>query len=217
MARKSSSLFKSTASKVAKKVIRGQRRKRPAMSGVLALLILLLCAGVYFYEGGSDTGTGNESAAPYNPDDFSGGIVALKPGTYPVLRAVDGDTILLDPKFLGVDKAPSVRLLGVDTPETVKPNHPVEPFGPEASAYTKSRIAANGHKVELQFDREAKDQYGRHLAYVWLGDSLLNEELIRQGLGRYLSGFPYSSEMKHRFQQAENAAKRERLGIWSKP
>ncbi len=230
MAKKNTSLIPKSLTKavgkVAKKVVQDQKRKRPAFSPVLAILILLLCLGVYFYSDGTDSASlrpddeyaaENEAGQTQNAEKFTGGVVALKPGTYPVQRVVDGDTLILDPKFLGVKKGPRVRFLGVDTPETVKPNHPVEPFGPEASAYTKRRVEENGNAVRLEFDSHAQDHYGRHLAYIWLGDSLLNEELIRNGLGRYVSEFPYSREMKDRFQRAELAAQREKLGIWSLP
>src|SRR5579863_1528183 len=69
-----------------------------------------------------------------------------------VERAVDGDTLLLDDRT-------RVRLLGVDTPETVKPDWPIERFGPEAHDFTSSHVA--GRRVRLEFDKERHDKYGR--------------------------------------------------------
>ncbi|MFC1596587.1 thermonuclease family protein [Planctomycetota bacterium] len=133
---------------------------------------------------------------------------ALSEATYRVERVVDGDTLLL------ANRA-RVRLQGVDTPETVKPNHPVEPFGPEASEFTRQFVAQAGGAVRLQFDRERIDKYGRHLAYVWAGERMLNEELVREGLATAETGFRYSQSMKTRFRRAEDEARAARRGIWS--
>jgi micrococcal nuclease len=133
---------------------------------------------------------------------------ALDEDTYRVARVVDGDTLLL------VNRA-RVRLVGVNCPESVKPDHPVEPFGMEASDFTNQFVFQQDGIVRLQFDRERVDQYGRFLAYVWVGDKLLNEELIRHGLGKALTGYPYSESMKRRFRRAEEAARAARRGIWS--
>ncbi|MGD9126172.1 MAG: thermonuclease family protein, partial [Planctomycetia bacterium] len=102
-----------------------------------------------------------------------------------------------------------------DTPETVKKNHPVEPWGPEATAFTRERITNAGYEVRLEFDRERKDHYGRFLAYVWIGDEMLNEELLRAGLGKFLPQFPYSASKKRLFLKAEQEAQDAQCGIWS--
>jgi|SRR5579872_1608907 len=125
-----------------------------------------------------------------------------------VQRVVDGDTLLL------ADHT-RVRLIGVDTPETKRPNTPVEPFGPEASEFTREHV--EGRIVRLEFDKERHDKYERVLAYVYLGDWFLNEELIRAGLGRAITSHPYSESMKRRFRAAQHQAQREHLGIWSRP
>jgi micrococcal nuclease len=71
--------------------------------------------------------------------------------------------------------------------------------------------------VRLVFDGERHDDYGRLLAHVYVDDRFLSEELIRNGLARVLYRHPYSDAMKDRFRAAENAAKREKKGIWSLP
>jgi micrococcal nuclease len=123
-----------------------------------------------------------------------------------VKRAVDGDTLLLDDGI-------RVRLLGVDTPETKIPDQPPEPWGPEASEFTARHVT--GRQVRLEFDRERFDRYGRTLAYVYVGDRLLNEELIREGLSAAQLQYPYRSDMKRRFVKAENEAREQHRGIWS--
>lgn len=132
----------------------------------------------------------------------------LPEGNYRIERVVDGDTLIV----AGLDR---VRLMGVNAPESVKPDHPVEPFGPEASAFTKQFLAVG--EARLQFDHERVDQYGRTLAYVWVGDKLLNEELVRQGLARAEMQYHYSQAMKRRFREAQDEARGAHRGIWSQP
>jgi micrococcal nuclease len=133
--------------------------------------------------------------------------VVHEPGAFVhVERAVDGDTLLL------ADRT-RVRLLGVDTPETKKPDWPVERFGPEAHEFTALHV--EGRRVRLEFDKERHDKYGRVLAYVYLDDWFLNEELIRAGLGRAITNHPYSETMKRRFRAAQREARDEKRGIWS--
>jgi micrococcal nuclease len=126
--------------------------------------------------------------------------------THRVARVIDGDTLLLGNGI-------RVRLLGVDTPETNHPDRPVEPWGLEAKAFTQQLV--EGRDVRLEYDRERLDQYRRVLAYVWIEDRLLNEELIRHGLSAAETGFPIRSDRQRRFRNAEEAARAEQMGIWS--
>ncbi len=130
----------------------------------------------------------------------------LAEGVCRVERVVDGDTIHVAPHTI-------IRLIGVDTPETVKPEHPIEPWGPEASAFTRHFLS--GGEARLTFDRERVDRFGRHLAYVWVGDAMLNEELLRQGLARFEPHFRYAQPVKDRFRQAQREAQQAHRGIWS--
>lgn len=128
-------------------------------------------------------------------------------GAQEVVRVVDGDTIIIAPDT-------RVRLIGVDAPESVKPEHPVEPFGPESSEFTREFLARG--EARLEFDRERFDQYDRMLAYFWVGERMLNEELLRAGLARWERNYNYSSEKKQRFRAAEEEAREANRGIWSK-
>ena len=166
------------------------RVRRPAVVAGLILLVALLRL----------LNSGHQRAA---------GPEGLPEGVYTVERVVDGDTLVL----VGGAR---VRLIGADTPETVKPNHPVEPFGPEATKFTKSFVADARGEVRLQMDKERKDRFDRFLAYVFSGDRMLNEELIRAGLATARTEFNYSRSMKRRFRQAQDEAKEERLGLWSR-
>jgi micrococcal nuclease len=106
---------------------------------------------------------------------FATPALAQSTQTVTVERVVDGDTIVVNPAVSGTE---NVRLLGVDTPETVDPNEPVEPYGPEASAFTKQQL--EGERVTLIFDQERTDQYDRVLAYVRISgqSETFNETLL---------------------------------------
>ena len=127
--------------------------------------------------------------------------------TQQVKRVVDGDTLLLE-------DGQRVRLIGIDTPETKRPDFPVEPLGPEASQFTTALVGDG--QVRLEFDRERLDQYHRLLAYVYLPDGrLLNEEIIRAGFSQAQLQYPYRSDMKQRFREAEEEARSARRGLWA--
>jgi micrococcal nuclease len=132
----------------------------------------------------------------------------LAEGVHRVRRVVDGDTLLMESRA-------RVRLEGVDTPETVREHYPVEPWGPEASAYTKEFIRRAGNSVKLTFGNERLDDYGRYLAFVWDGERMLNEELVRAGLAEARLGWNFSNHLKRRLRIAQDEAKREHRGIWS--
>ena len=137
--------------------------------------------------------------------------VSLPPTGVPirVVRAIDGDTLLLEGNF-------RIRLLGVNTPETKHPDHPPEPFGEEAYQFTRSLV--DQQLVTLEFDRERLDTYRRVLAYVYLADgSLLNEQLIQKGMSPAIVSFPIRSDRKRLFEEAERTAQRNRAGIWTLP
>ncbi|MEW4488549.1 thermonuclease family protein [Thalassoglobus sp. JC818] len=123
-----------------------------------------------------------------------------------VARVVDGDTLLLD-------SGARLRLLGVDTPETKHPDLPPQPFGLEATQFTERFIQSGD--VRLEFDRERFDNYGRILAFVFVNDRMLNEELVAAGLATAEPQYPYRGDYKRRFLKAEESAKAARLAIWS--
>lgn len=169
------------------------RYSRVAVRGWGWLLLLLLIIASQWWQGGE--------TPPLTP-------TAAQEGSYLVERVVDGDTLKLE-------DGTRVRLQGIDTPETVREAGPVEPWGPEASAYTSQFIADADHRVHLTFDKERLDQYGRLLAYVWHGERLLNEELVREGLAETRPGYPQSDSMRRRLAKALADAKRARRGLWS--
>ena len=130
----------------------------------------------------------------------------LEEGVYQVERVVDGDTLVLT-------NGAKVRLIGADTPETKRPDYPVEPFGPEATRFTKDFVA--GGQVRLTFDGRRRDRYDRFLAHVWVGDRMLEEELIRNGLARAITKYDYSQSTKDRYVALEAEARAAGRGMWS--
>lgn len=127
--------------------------------------------------------------------------------TAEVVRVVDGDTI--EARIDG--RVEDVRLIGVDTPETVKPGTPVQCFGPRASHFTKLRL--EGERVRLVFGVERRDVYGRLLAYAYLGDRFFNPILVRRGLARTLT-IPPNDRFAGRFHRLELSAGRAGRGLW---
>lgn len=127
------------------------------------------------------------------------------------VRHVDGDTSV----FLVNGKEQKVRYLLIDTPETVKPNAPVQPFGKEASNRTKT-LLSNAKEIQLEFDETNKtDRYGRLLAYVFVDGMLLQETLVREGLARVAYVKEPNTKYLEELEKAQEKAKNESLGIWS--
>lgn len=125
-----------------------------------------------------------------------------------VTRVVDGDTIEISPAIGGIE---DVRLIGVDTPETVHPSEPDEPYGPQASSFTKRQL--EGMRVRLEFDQAREDDLGRLLAYVHVGEQMFNETLLRQGYAQVWVIDP-NDRYEARFRQAQQQARTAELGIW---
>ena len=107
------------------------------------------------------------------------------------------------------------RLIGIDTPETVHPRKPVEPFGPEASALTKTTCPLNT-LVWVQTDQKVQDPYKRILVYVFRADGkMLNAELVRLGLAE-AKEYPPNVRYTVLFEKTEKFARQQKLGIWQK-
>lgn len=179
---------------------KGRRRTRRASRPVL-LASLALAAGLV-----TSCRTSPAPSPPVALPDRSGRALA---GT--VVHVVDGDTVDIRFEGRGVER---VRLLGIDTPETVKPDHPVDCWGPEASARTKALLPP-GTAVLAQRDEEARDRYGRLLVYLWRRDDgrFVNASLVRDGDARILSISPNTA---HRVDlSADAASARARgAGLW---
>jgi micrococcal nuclease len=128
-----------------------------------------------------------------------------------VRRVVDGDTVELT-------NGQKIRLLNIDTPETVKANTPVMCYGQEASNFTKKLLTDK--TVQLTYDKEANDQYGRGLRFIFLDgvdtsdvENSINAELVKNGFAKMVVYKPNNTYAKE-FQAWENEAKSKKLGLW---
>jgi len=142
---------------------------------------------------------GNESAVGDASVDFNPIKYKVK-----VIRVIDGDTIKIEG-----DKV--VRYIGIDTPETVHPSKPVQCYGKEAS--NKNKKLVEGKEVKLEKDVSETDKYGRLLRYIWLGDTLVNEYLVREGYAQS-SSYPPDVKYQNRFIEAQRQAREEKKGLW---
>lgn len=127
-----------------------------------------------------------------------------------VVRVVDGDTVHV--RLPGGER--TVRYIGMDTPETVKPRTPVQCFGKAASAENRRLVA--GQRVRLRLDAEARDRYGRLLAYVYRErDGLfVNAELVRDGFATTLT-IPPNVAQAGQLRALERRARAGRRGLWA--
>jgi micrococcal nuclease len=142
------------------------------------------------------------------PAPRAGTIRPAHGATVTVRNIIDGDTIKVSPAVNGLN---DVRLIGVDTPETVDPSEGIEPYGPQASEFTTRELSSR--RVRLEFDEERVDQYGRLLAYIHLGGSMFNEELVAKS---YAQAYPYPPNTAYaaQFAAAQRRARAAGLGIW---
>ena len=162
------------------------------------LVILLLATLLYQREAGILPGA-RESSETSLPTIEAPRDQAL------VTRVIDGDTF-------EIEGGERVRLIGVDTPETVKPNAPVECFGTESSEYLKGLI--EGKSVRLVRDKTDRDRYARLLRYAYLDEVFINEKIVREGYGESITYRPDTREQPV-LDAAETEARKEKRGRFS--
>jgi len=131
--------------------------------------------------------------------------------TYPVAKVIDGDTI----SIIKDGKTVTLRLIGLDTPETVDPRKPVQCFGKAASDKAKELLAGKTVRLEFDSSQGLLDKYGRTLAYVFLpGGTLFNQYMIAEGYAHeYTYDLPYKYQRE--FKAAEARAREEKKGLWA--
>ncbi len=130
---------------------------------------------------------------------------------YAVLKVVDGDTIHID-----IDgKKETVRLIGINTPETVDPRRPVECFGKEASNKAKELLTERKVRIETEASQGERDKYGRLLGYIYRDDGLLfNKFMIEEGYAdEYTYRLPYKYQTE--FKAAQKSAENGKKGLWA--
>jgi len=122
-----------------------------------------------------------------------------------VIRVVDGDTI-------EIESGEKVRYIGIDTPETVDPRKTVQCFGVEASKKNKELV--EGKMVRLEKDITDRDKYNRLLRYIYIGDTFVNLELVKQGFA-YSYSYPPDIKYQSQFVKAQQEAREAKRGLWS--
>jgi micrococcal nuclease len=190
------------------------RIDRPDRRGlVLVVLLSVLLAGCQGYVdgvGGGDRAgrapaglaTSKAERAAW-PDPPKGAVRSE------VQRVTDGDTFVATVK----GRRERVRVIGVDTPESVAPNRPDEPFGEESSDFAKRYLS--GETVLLAGDAESRDRYGRMLAYVWLADGTFwNALLAAEGYAQQLT-IPPNVAYAGLFRRLVGEARRANRGLWA--
>jgi micrococcal nuclease len=174
------------------------RRILGARAYQILLAVLLFATLVYQKETGVALPTGQVPSDPESAP-VSGESVAQ------VTRVIDGDTF-------EIEGGERVRLIGIDTPESVKPNSTVECFGKEASEYLKSLI--EGKEVRLERDRTDRDRYARLLRYAYLGEVFVNEKVVIEGYAESVAYKPDTAKQGI-LDRAEAAAKIEQRSRWT--
>jgi micrococcal nuclease len=198
----------------------------PARAGLLAWLavaglVLASAGGAALFAGAAQLPAERQLSAPVTAPPYrldSAGVTRPEEAKLRlmlparVLSVVDGDTVRLEiaERPAGIEELETVRLIGVDTPETKAPGKPVQRGGPEASAFVERRLL--GRDVLLAFDRELRDRYGRLLAYVWLTDgTCFNALLVAEGVGRFYGDYPFA--LREHFRKLGEAARQAGKGI----
>ena len=207
---------------------RADRTRRRRGTG-LGTLVLALAAGVglWIYLGQptsladlealppSEVGTTVDTLPDGQPDAAAAADLTAPPadaeGPFAVVRVVDGDTLIV----ARPEGDTRVRVIGIDTPESVAPDRPVECFGPESADRADQLLT--GTSVMLRGDptQDRVDQYGRELDYVWLPDGrLFNHVMLVEGFAtEYTFAAPYAYQDS--FRAAEQQAAQGGVGLWS--
>ena len=174
------------------------------------LIVIFIAALIIYFTGGDlsffDNGENNGNNLN---NDFVQATVS---------RVVDGDTMSV---IVGNEER-RVRFLGVDTPETVHPNKPVQYYGKEASQFTKNSLT--GKRVWLEYDKNPTDRYNRHLAYIWtskpnqinestMRENMFNAKLLLDGYAKVMMIKP-NTKYKELFEKFQNEAKSSKRGLW---
>lgn len=178
-----------------------------SLKTILLTLLTALIASLFSID------SAKEKSFIYNQLDqvlFAEQVIEEEEGTYEVIRIVDGDTIVL---FIDNEEV-KVRLLGIDTPETVDPRKEVECYGKEATEALKAFLSGQRIRMEEDPTQGDQDRYGRLLRYIYLLDGThINLEMIRLGFAH-----EYTYAIPHRFQsaflEAEKVAAQEKRGLW---
>lgn len=184
------------------------------MVGVILVLLIVFSQGIDTNKNPSSNKTDSENDntvttqsqvtdATTSPTTPVGETVAID-------SVVDGDTV----KVHYQGKLETVRLLLIDSPESVHPTKPVQPFGKDASMYLKA-LLKKGETVQLEVGNPSRDDYGRLLGYIWVDGELLNERIVSYGYARVAYIIPPNTKYLDELLKAQEQAQERKTGIWS--
>lgn len=191
--------------------MRRVRKRTLAAVAVIILMVGLPAIGwQQLLEPHDGTSTGQSKPPAVNQAEVLG-TRTIGPGRYRVVGVADGDTIKID--YNG--KRTTVRLIGVNTPESVDPRRPVQCYGKEAAAWTKQQLTGQTVVLEADPSQANRDKYGRLLRYVFLPDGTnFNQYLITNG---YAYEYTYDNPYKYQaaFRRAQSEAQQAKRGLWA--
>jgi micrococcal nuclease len=182
--------------------------RRARQTVLIGIAVALVACGGSGSNGSEDASTGGSETTGTSRSGNAG--TSRRVGPFPVVDVVDGDTLKVE-----MPDRTTIRVLGMNTPETVDPRKPVECFGREASQ--RAHALLDGRSVWLEHDASQgrEDRFGRTLAYVWLGDGRSFEEtMIAEGYAH-----EYTYDLPYRYQDNYNAAEADareaQRGLWA--
>ena len=187
-----------------------------AMGPKKSIIILIILALLWLFNGDISE-VFNNSSPVNNTEIESESESDIISGT--VKRVIDGDTLVVS--INNQDRR--VRMLGVDTPETVHPKKGVQPYGKEASNFTKQSLT--GRRVWLEYDSSPLDRYERHLAYIWLERpakidessirrEMFNARLLLEGYAKVMIIKP-NKRYEDLFKKFQSEAQSSKRGLWA--
>lgn len=186
------------------------------MRDLIAILVLIFIGFIYFGFIGDfpiDDSLFNNDKTTISEEEESSDryFKKIKEGEVLISRVVDGDTVIV---INHEGKEERVRLLLIDTPESVHPNKPPEKYGKEASDYAKEYLK-QGMRVALERGNPEKDKYDRTLGYIFVDGVNFNQLMIEKGYARVAYVYEPNTKYLDEFIEAEKRAKEKKLNIWS--
>lgn len=176
------------------------------MRGLLTSLLILL--GAFLFIGFSGIAVDIGDIGQSDTTEIKDGV---KEDEALISRVIDGDTILV---INSEGEEERVRLLLIDTPESVHSEEPVQPYGKEASDFAKKHLR-QGKKVTIERGNPDKDKYDRTLAYIFVDGVNFNQLMIEEGYARIAYVYEPNTKYLEEFKKAENQAKEQKKNIWS--
>ncbi len=188
--------------------------KKPLLFLIAQIVVIILGVTLSYFVSGKNSLKSIQTINAPNSENIKGETYVAtdesdflsQNQTYEVLvtRVIDGDTI-------EIEGSQRIRYIGIDSPETVNPNIKTQCFGTAAAGKNKELV--EGKRVSLEKDVSETDKYGRLLRYVYLGDQLVNELLVREGYAHALS-YPPDTKYQNQLNQAQEEAQQGSRGMW---